>query len=364
MTQYEKETPMQIEPARCTGGKILPEIRYSDTGEYEVVNNHYGMPYISEVKYDGHRALLHIGGNLERGFLTSRRISKVTGEFAENGINVPQFVEANHTKAVAAGMQYTVFDGEVIVPDHPFEAVQTVMGSRPSVALDWQNLNGVYAVFVVLDILFHNGEDVRSRPQSHRSAVAKITAAALSCNSFIIPTSIMSSKAEDHLKRFNEVLKQGGEGLVIKDPAAPYGKGWKKWKKEETYDMVVTGFTEGNNKYRGMFGAVEFGAYKDGKLVTLGKCSGLEDGRCIYEDEFGSQVDPNSEGCLLVPASDDQPVGSRAWFHLNRERLLGSVIEVKCNGLTRHGNLRHPQFFRVRTDKSASECVVPTTGDK
>lgn len=355
----------QIEPARCKGGKLLPELQYKGEERYEVVNNYFGGKYISEVKYDGHRALLHIGGDLDRGYLTSRRISSVTGEYAENGANVPQFVKANHDKAAAAGMGYTVLDGEVIVPDHSFEVVQTVMGSRPSVALDWQNLNNVYAVFIVLDILYYNGEDVRNRPQVHRSSVAKMVATALSCNTFIVPATILSGDSEVHLERFYEVLKQGGEGLVIKDPGAPYGRGWKKWKREETYDMVVIGFTKGNNKYRGMFGAVEFGAYDDSdELVYMGKCSGLEDGRCIYEDEHGSQVSPNSEGCILVPEEGEQPVGSRAWFYVNWDSLIGKVIEVKCSGLTKYGKLRHPQFVRMRPDKPASECVVPITGDK
>jgi ATP-dependent DNA ligase len=168
-----------------------------------------------------------------------------------------------------------------------------------------------------------------------------------------------------HLERFYEVLKQKGEGLVIKDLNAPYGRGWKKWKRTETYDMIVTGFTEGNNKFRGMFGAVEFGAFdQEGELVYMGQCSGLEDGNCDYKDEAGNVVAPNSEGCILVPVSKVQPVGSRAWFHLNRDDLIGSAIEVKCSGLTAHGKLRHPQFFRMRPDKSASECLVPKTGDK
>lgn len=347
----------QIKPARCTAGSGLPGVTYSGEGVYKVAGS-TGKPYISEVKYDGHRALLHIGEDLDTGRLTSRRISDVTGLFNDNSENVPQFVQSTQAKAYAAGMGYTVLDGEVIVPNHPFEAVQTVMGSSVKKALEWQKENG-YAIFVVMDILFHNGKDVRNRRQSERSQVARSIVEAFACSSMISAPAVLSSDSEAHLERFMEVLKQGGEGLVVKDPDATYGNGWKKWKREETYDLVVMGFSEGNNKYRGMFGAVEFGAYKNGKLVSMGQCSGLADGRCIYEDEHGSQVSPNSEGCILVPVEGDQPVGSRAWFHLNRNELIGAVIEVKCNGLTANKKLRHPQFFRFRKDKPASECLVP-----
>lgn len=352
----------QIKPAGCTGWVGLPGIFYLGDGKYEV-QGHVGNEFLSEVKFDGHRALLHLGSELPKGYLTSRRISKVTEEYKENGSNVPQFVQANQSKALAAGMGYTVLDGEVIVPDHPFEAVQTVMGSHPLKALEWQAENA-YAVFIVMDILFHNGVDVRHRKQIERTRVAQLVTRALACNTMDIAVAVLSADPAVHMERFYEVLKQDGEGLVIKDPNAPYGRGWKKWKKEETYDMVITGFTEGNNKYCGMFGAIEFGAFiqqDEGLLLKhMGKCSGLEDGVCVYENEHGSQVDPNSEGCILVPVSVvEQPVGSRAWFHLNRDDIIGKVIEVKCNGLTKHGKLRHPQFFRMRPDKPASECLVP-----
>jgi len=330
MTDY-----LEIEPASCDG-KI----------------NTIGRVYI-EHKLDGHRALLHMCKNFDRAYLTSRRISKKTSLFAENGLNVPQIIEQAHKIILQENMYYTVLDGEILVPNHPFEAVQTVMGSHSNVSIEWQK-NNQLAKYVVFDILFLNGKDVRNLPFNHRLELVEEFIKKFDGH-FGHVWGAYVTNFEDIQKKFDEYTSQGGEGLILKDPVQRYGKGWKKLKFEDTYDVVITGFNWGEGKFRAMIGAVRFGIYLNGKLTEIGKCSGMLDGNVEWQCDDGIPK-PNREGSYIMASTQEQPEGSRAWFTINREKLIGSVMEVMGKGLTKKGVIRHPQFGRLRHDKSAEQC--------
>lgn len=330
------DTLLQLNPATCDGK--APSVNF-----------------IAEEKLDGHRALLHCSQHLERAYLTSRRISKKTGLLAENGLCVPHIINSAANFAKSNQYGYTVLDGEILIPGYKFEDVQSVLGALPATALDWQCENEM-AVYAVYDCLYYNGEDIRHRKWGDRQSVRKTVVQQLShrCPYIISVDSTLHLTRGSAKKLFEHYVSLGGEGLILKDPEGRYGKGWTKWKVEETYDVVITGYQAGQGKFKNMIGAVEFGAYDGDTLIPVGKCSGMSDGLVRWEG--GS---PNRKGSYLVAEDDIQPEGTRAWFTQGKELLLGTVIEVKCNGLTKHGNLRHPQFVRWRQDKQAEQCVLP-----
>ena len=47
----------------------------------------------------------------------------------------------------------------------------------------------------------------------------------------------------------------------------------------------------------------------------------------------------------------------REYITNNKERLLGTVIEVKAQEVLKTGKLRHPRFNRFRRDKSLEMCI-------
>lgn len=332
--------PMEIMPAGCKGLK--------------------GYGDIAEEKLDGHRGLVHFGGGLDRMYLTGRNISKVTGRITEKGLNVPHLndVFARAAKLLSSG--YTVLDGEVVLPGRPFEDVQSVMGAKPAKAIARQATTGLVQ-YRTFDILYRDGVDVRDKPLSERLTILReVLIAAPGFVNF--PRRIALGPEEAGLQEFHDgiLAEPGGEGTIIKDLGAPYGKGWRKYKKEVTYDVVITGFEDGAGKFKEMIGAVIFGVYKDGELVTIGRCSGMSDGDVRWEEAPGRPGAPNRKGSYIVRENHaTQAEGTRAWFTMNRAKLVGTVIEVRCNGLTNHGKLRHPQFHRTKSDKSARQCVMP-----
>lgn len=120
---------------------------------------------------------------------------------------------------------------------------------------------------------------------------------------------------------YNSIIQDGGEGLVIKNPRAPYSKGKRNYdlikkKRVETYDCEVIDIVEGDGKYDGMVGAL-LCVYK-GKQFTVG--SGL---------------------------NDEQ---RKEWYE-NPKLIIGHIAEIKAMKVTKNGVLREPVFVSVRYDK-------------
>lgn len=122
-------------------------------------------------------------------------------------------------------------------------------------------------------------------------------------------------RSPEHLRqRLQAVEAHGGEGLVVRDPKAPYTTGRSdralKVVSFETMEGRVVGYRPGKGKYVGMTGALEV-ELADGRRLFLG--SGLSDAQ---------RLDP--------PA-------------------LGALVTFKYRGRTRNGLPRFASFLRQRT---------------
>jgi DNA ligase-1 len=130
------------------------------------------------------------------------------------------------------------------------------------------------------------------------------------------------------MRQFNiETLAAGYEGIMIKDPDAPYEtkrtSAWLKIKPVITVDLVIIGMEEGTGKYAGMLGA----------LV----CEGEDAGKKIRTN-VGSGI------------TDEQ----RKEMWEKREELIGEIVEIKADTITKDRtddeffSLRFPRFERFR----------------
>lgn len=189
---------------------------------------------------------------------------------------------------------------------------------------------------VVFDILSDGETDVRSQPFRDRRAILEDYFAD---GKEILKYTMLVMQKEATQEVHDFIVAAGYEGTMIKALDAPYTSGkrgwaWTKIKLIETADAVITGFKPGKGKYSNQIGAIIFGQYDhDGNFYTeRGACSGM---------------------------SDEQ----RLDFTGRQEELVGTVIEVsfrtsmpdKKTGLP---NYRHPQFERIRWDKTKEECIV------
>ena len=196
------------------------------------------------------------------------------------------------------------------------------------------------------------------------------------------------------------IVATGGEGLIVKPRNGKYlhKRGWEysKIKKFLTKDLIVIGFNEPTKEYTGkevrkwgFWEEVEtekkvvgnfFGNKKYipvtkhyfhnqvGNLL-LGVLISFEDYNSIPKNKQGATFMPTDicpelreydrthlimEVCECSGFDDD----TREYFTRNKNKLVGSVIEVKANEIMKDsGRLRHPRYNRMRYDKEAERCM-------
>ncbi len=304
----------QLEPARAkhVSDKKLTQI-WDDSSEY-----------VAEPKLDGWRYLLHLGDELSRPHLTGRRISKETGVFSEKGLCAPCLWPKNHNRKE---LGYTVLDGEIIPPvGAGFRDLASIMNSDPETAARTIEQLGPPR-YVVFDVLFREGEDMRDFCQLDRSHAASGVVRFLQHELITMIPRVSATR-----EAYDSIVGVGGEGLILKRIDAAYGEsgGWVKVKRSTTLDVIVTGFTDAKHgitgKYVGQIGAVIVSVYlSDGSLIPVGQVSGMT-------DEI------------------------RLDMTHNKGSWLGVVIEVEAQEFGKD-RLRHPRWGRARPDADARTCT-------
>ena len=133
-------------------------------------------------------------------------------------------------------------------------------------------------------------------------------------------------EGQARFKQINQEAVAGGyEGIMIKDPSAPYeckrSVAWLKLKPFIEVSLEVTDVEEGTGRNQGRLGA----------LV----CSGQDDGRDIVVN-CGSGFSDSDRGI----------------FWESRSQLVGQVVEVRADAVTQNQDgtysLRFPRFLRFR----------------
>lgn len=131
---------------------------------------------------------------------------------------------------------------------------------------------------------------------------------------------------EMQFKEFNkEAIEKGFEGIMIKDPNAPYeckrSVSWLKQKPFIEVSLEVKNVEEGTGKNEGRLGALVLEGVDDGKAINVNCGSGFSD--------------------------DD-----RTEFWGSRDSLPGQIVEVRADAVTQNQDgtysLRFPRFLRFR----------------
>lgn len=339
---------------------------------------------VAEQKFDGHRGLIHIHMHGNRMF--SRRISKETGWFSENTDRVPQIRDIKMPDEYYG----TVIDGEILLPvKHcTCREVQSVTGALPETAIANQIERG-FAYLSAFDCLYYKGVNIMRMPYWKRKmylldVVRKMNSDFVRfCPVYAIPEMYTALnivthgqlgdkliKVKDYNELFIQFLKEDKEGLIIKNINAIYEqkrtKSFVKMKAHKTYDCVIMNYEEPSEAYdgkelktweywmntktdkivlgghygesdmtpvskfyaMGWIGAIDFGVWKEGKLVQVGRASGMN-------EEVRKEISEN------------------------KEKYLGTVIEVMAQGIINKdtGSLQHPRFIQFRPDKNSEQCT-------
>jgi len=277
--------------------------------------------YWLEVKYDGYRGIAALSAG-RLAFQTRNKLD-LSGRFPDVARALLQLRTAE-----------VVLDGEVVAFD-------------PKGVARFQQLMtpGVEHHYIVFDLLWLDGDDLRKRPIEERRDLLESVLAG-------VAGPIQLSQRLDYA--LNDVLKEvkrlGLEGVMAKRRGSAYtgarSSDWLKIKVFQAQEVVIVGYTPistGSNE----IGALLVGV-RDGEKYRFAGKVGTGFTHAVRQDLRGKLERERIEN----PAVVDPPRERGAVWVKPKY-----VAEVAFGEWTRDGRLRHPSFQGLREDKKPEEVI-------
>lgn len=282
-----------------------------------------------EVKWDGYRAIAFCG---ERLRIQGRRMNEITGDFPE--------LASLGTDGSTQGL---VLDGELVVFGKDGVPDFQLMQARRDLGLE--------ATFIVFDLLWAHGADLRSAPYVQRRE--RLESLALAGETWTVPERL-DGKLADVLAATSSM---GLEGVVAKDPGSPYVSGkrsryWIKVKHTLRQEFVVGGWLPGKGLRASTLGALLLGYHDDtgDELRFAGRVGTGMDDRMLKH--LTDQLVESRRELSPFREADRSAIPRTAFW-----TDPGMVVEVSFTQWTRDGVVRNPVFLGLRPDKAAGEVL-------
>jgi bifunctional non-homologous end joining protein LigD len=280
--------------------------------------------WVFEDKYDGFRMVAKIEG------------SKVT-LYSRNGkIISHSYIEV--AKALEGVKGDAVIDGELVALDangvSHFQLLQNALRNEAKLQ---------YCAF---DLMFHDGEDLRELPLLERK---KRLRGILPRHKLI---AFSGHRKTFGTKFFEEAGRKGLEGIMAKRADSRYVSGgrttdWLKIKTSKRQEVVIAGFTI-PRRTRPFFGALVLAVREKNGWRYIGHVGAGFSHKTLGE-LHGKLVKLKAARSPFPAKVKDEKVTT--WV----KPLL--VAEVKFTEWTTSGEMRHPVYLGLRTDKRAEDVV-------
>jgi len=181
---------------------------------------------------------------------------------------------------------------------------------------------------ITVDEYFDKKSDV---PYLNRANKAGILINTKGLSMVSIVDAVMVYTYDEAMSHFQDILATGQEGTILKDIKGTWKDGKPNWqikmKLEMDVDLRIVGFNYGTGKNEHVISSVNAES-ADGKLFT--RPTGMNESLMQHITE-------------------------------NQESLMGTIIEVKCSGLSHDSNgnyaLLHPVFKQLRDDKDTCDSL-------
>ena len=287
-------------------------------------------------KLDGIRLQAHRDGGDVRLF--TRSLDDITDR-------LPEVVDA----VLALPATRLVIDGEAIALDEsgrPLPFQQTASRTMSSTGVE--KLRAAVPVTpYFFDLLHVDGDDLLELPASERFD----RLAALVPMASLVPR-VVAASPEQAQEFFDQLVRDGHEGVVVKSPTAPYaagrrGAGWVKVKPRHTLDLVVLAVEWGSGRRKGWLSNIHLGARDPdtGEFVMLGKTfKGMTDEMLAWQTQRFTELATDGTEGYVVPVRPEQ------------------VVEIAFDGIQTSSRypggmaLRFARVLRYRDDKTAEEA--------
>lgn len=292
-----------------------------------------GSAWLHETKYDGYRMQCHVANGT--ALLYSRNALNWTHRFEAIATDV----------ASALGHLQLVLDGEIVVNTKgraSFHALQSALSDKGTQK----------AKFMLFDLLYAEGVDVRSRPLTERRELLEALFENVPARSRIQLSKVLRGSASAALTK---ACARGDEGIICKRRDARYESGrggtWIKVKCGRRQEFVVVGYSQPKGSREGV-GSLLLGVYDNAKqLHYSGRVgSGFDTDELVALrktlEKLAVSRSPLSE---QIDLSSVRESGKVSWV---KPKL---VAEVSFTEWTPEGLLRHPVFQGLREDKKPTD---------
>ncbi|KFG88395.1 DNA ligase D [Sphingobium herbicidovorans NBRC 16415] len=279
-----------------------------------------------ELKYDGYRTLLAVGGGEGRAYTRS-------------GLDWSERFAALIAEAITLDVSSALIDGEAVVllPDGrtSFQALQAALKHDPR-KID----------YFAFDLLELDGEDLTERPLTERKEMLAA----------LLGKGVGHLRYSDHIvgrgeQLFESFCGAGLEGVISKRIDARYSGSrsgsWVKTKCIRRQEFVIVGWTP-SDKQRG-FRSLLLGVNEEGELRFAGKV-----GTGFTGDEIEHLM------ALMAPleqekATVEAPRVAVRGAHWIKPKLVAEIAYIE---FTDEGVLRHPSYLGLREDKKPEAVVL------
>jgi bifunctional non-homologous end joining protein LigD len=322
-----------------------------------------GQGLVFEPKYDGIRALVQV--EPRRGSASVRIWSRLGNE------KTSQFPSIVSALAAAASTWKgpVLLDGEIVALDAQGRPAgfQNLQGRiHLSDAKDIQRIEHQQPVaLIAFDILRNGDEDVRGLPLTERRLLLERLLGGTGGKRAAKAAGRQRRDAGDGTLRISEqvagdgralhdrALREGWEGLIVKEARAPYHSGrrspcWRKLKVVNEQEFVIGGWTE-PRQTRQHFGALLLGVHDD-----------ADPERLRYVGHTGTGFDQKElarvAGLLKARATKQSPFSERIKTNEPAHWVTPDLVaQIRFTEWTADQKLRHPVYLGLRDDKRARE---------
>ncbi|MFN3388532.1 MAG: DNA ligase D [Allosphingosinicella sp.] len=314
------------DPGRRRGDAPLP--RFREPQKATLVDHvPSGSAWIHEMKYDGYRCLLAIGGGEARVYTRSG---------LDWSDKFPEIVAA----ARELEAESALLDGEIVHLDDKgntsFSALQQAIGE-----------GGRGLTLFLFDALEIDGEDLTRLPNIERKARLATLVGDGQPPAILYAEHIVGRGEQ----LYEAMCKAGQEGIISKKADSPYRsartKAWLKVKCTLRQEFVIIGWTPSEAKARG-FRSLLLAVHEEDGLRYVGKVGtgfSMQTIRDLLDTMRPLEV---KTAPAAVPRADAKGA------HWVKPKL---VCEVAFAEFTADGIIRHPSFLGLRADKPAAQVT-------